>query len=496
MRKRKYMILLRDTKFDNGGICMGEKTEGKGLQEKLTHSWKNAWEVFNENEIEEVFETSEEYKKFLDRCKTERESADEIIRSAKNKGYISINQIIEDKRSIVPGMKIYAANKNKAVVLLVIGKEELEKGMNIVGSHIDAPRIDLKQFPLYEDSELALLKTHYYGGIKKYQWVALPLALHGIVIKRNGEKVNVVIGEDEKDPVFFITDLLPHLAKDQMGKKMDEGITGEGLNVLFGSIPYNEKELSDKVKLNVLKILNEKYGMLEEDFTSAEFEIVPAGKSRDVGIDRSMVGGYGQDDRACAFTALKAILNVENPNKTAVALFVDKEEIGSVGNTGMESMFFENVVSELIALLETSYNELTVKRALANSKVLSADTLAGFDPNYPEVLDKRNSPFIGKGVTLVKYTGVRGKGGSNDANSEYLGEIRKLFNDNNIIWQMGELGKVDQGGGGTIAFILARYGMEVVDCGVPLLSVHAPYEVSSKADIYMTYKGYKVFFEA
>jgi len=475
---------------------MGDKSEGKKLQDLLTHKWKNAWEHFSESEIKEVFETGEEYKCFLDRCKTERESTEEIIKQAREKGYISINELIESQKKIEPGMKIYAENKNKAVVLFVIGKEKLEKGMNIVGSHIDAPRIDLKQFPLYEDSELALLKTHYYGGIKKYQWVALPLALHGVLIKKNGEKVNVVIGEDENDPVFFITDLLPHLAKDQMAKKMDEGITGEGLNVLFGSIPYNDKELSDRVKLNVLNILYEKYGMLEEDFTSAEFEIVPAGKAKDVGIDRSMIGGYGQDDRACAFTALKAILNVEKPNRTAVSLFVDKEEIGSVGNTGMESLFFENIVSELIALSENGYNELIVKRALANSKVLSADTLAGFDPNYPEVLDKKNSPFIGKGITLVKYTGVRGKGGSNDANSEYLGEIRKLFNDNNIIWQMGELGKVDQGGGGTIAYILARYGMEVVDCGVPLLSVHAPYEIASKADIYMTYKGYKVFYEA
>lgn len=475
---------------------MGDKTEGKKLQDLLTHKWRNSWEHFNESEVKDVFETGEEYKYFLDICKTERESAEEIVKRAREKGYISIEELIKNQKQIEPGMKIYAENKNKAVALFVIGKEKLENGMNIVGSHIDAPRIDLKQFPLYEDSELALLKTHYYGGIKKYQWVALPLALHGVLIKKNGEKVKVVIGEEEDDPVFFITDLLPHLAKDQMSKKMDEGITGEGLNVLFGSIPYNEKELSDRVKLNVLNILYEKYGMVEEDFTSAEFEIVPAGKAKDVGIDRSMVGGYGQDDRACAFTALKAILNVENPNRTAVALFVDKEEIGSVGNTGMESMFFENMVSELIALSNTGYSELIVKRALANSKVLSADTLAGFDPNYPEVLDKKNSPFIGKGITLVKYTGVRGKGGSNDANSEYLGEVRKLFNDNNIIWQMGELGKVDQGGGGTIAYILARYGMEVVDCGVPLLSVHAPYEIASKADIYMTYKGYKVFFES
>jgi len=475
---------------------MSERMEGKKLQEVLTHKWRNLWEELSESEIKNVFETGEDYKIFLDKCKTERESTEEIIKRAKENGYISIDEIIEKKQTIEPGMKIYAVNKNKAVALFVMGKEKLEKGMNIVGSHIDAPRIDLKQFPLYEDSELALLKTHYYGGIKKYQWVALPLALHGVVMKKNGEKINVTIGEDEDDPVFFITDLLPHLAKDQMAKKMDEGITGESLNILFGSIPYKEKDLSDKVKLNVLNILYEKYGIVEEDFTTAEFEVVPAGKAKDVGIDRSMVGAYGQDDRACAYTSLKAILNVENPNRTAVALFVDKEEIGSVGSTGMESMFFENIVSELVALSYPSYSELIVKRALANSKVLSADTLAGFDPNYPEVLDKRNSPFIGKGVTLVKYTGVRGKSGSNDANSEYLCEIRKLFSDNNIIWQMGELGKVDQGGGGTIAYILARYGMDVVDCGVPLLSVHAPYEVASKADIYMTYKGYKVFFEA
>lgn len=474
---------------------MAEKTEGKKLQEKLVHNWKNTWETLNKKELEEVFEINEEFKAFLDNSKTERESVNEIIRAAREKGYVAIDELINSNKTLEPGMKIYANNKNKAVALFVIGSEKLEKGMNIVGSHIDAPRIDLKQFPLYEDSDLALLKTHYYGGIKKYQWVALPLSLHGTVIKKDGEKIDIVIGEDDNDPVFFITDLLPHLAKDQMTKKMGEGITGEGLNVLFGSIPYNEKELSDKVKLNVLKILNDKYGIVEEDFTSAEFEVVPAGKAKDVGIDRSMVGAYGQDDRACAFTSLKAILDIENPKRTAVSLFVDKEEIGSVGNTGMESMFFENIVSELVALSDTEYNELVVKRTLANSKVLSADTLGGFDPNYPEVLDKRNAPFIGRGITLVKYTGARGKGGCNDANSEYLGEIRNLFNKNNIVWQMGELGKVDQGGGGTIAYILARYGMEVVDCGIPLLSVHAPFEISSKADIYMTYKGYKVFFE-
>jgi len=469
---------------------------GKKLQKKLTHEWKNAWEVMDEKETEKAFQIGDEYRDFLDAGKTEREAALEVIRMAKENGYVSLDEIIEKKTEITPGMKIYANYKDKSVVLFVMGEEKLENGMHIIGSHLDAPRIDLKQFPLYEDSGLAMCKTHYYGGIKKYQWVTLPLALHGVVIKENGEKLNIVIGEDEKDPVFFITDLLPHLAKDQMAKNMGEGITGEGLNLLIGHIPYKDDEISDKVKLNVLNILNEKYGIKEEDFTTAELEIVPAGKSRDVGIDRSMVGGYGQDDRVCVFTSLKAILDVEKPKKTAVALFVDKEEIGSVGNASMQSKFFENTVSELINLTEENYSELIVKRAMANSWVLSADTLGAFDPNYPEVLDKQNAPFMGKGVTIVKYTGARGKGGSNDANSEYISQIRKIFNENNVVWQMGELGKVDQGGGGTIAYILANYGMEVVDCGVGLLSVHAPYEIASKADVYMTYKGYNAFYEA
>jgi len=475
---------------------MNKELKGKELQDSLTYKWRNAWETLNDEEKEIVFQVNEEYKEFLDKGKTERESSREIIRIAKEKGYISLEEIIEKKIKPVPGMKIYANNRDKAVVLIVIGREKLEKGMNIIGSHLDAPRLDLKQFPLYEEESLALLKTHYYGGVKKYQWVTLPLALHGVVINKNGEKIDVVIGEDENDPVFFITDLLPHLAKDQMAKTMSEGITGEGLNVLIGSIPFNDDEIKEKVKLNVLKILKDKYGITEEDFTTAEFEVVPAGKARDVGIDRSMVGGYGQDDRVCAFTSLKAILDVEMPNKTAVALFVDKEEIGSVGNTSMESRFFENVVSELVNLTEESYSELTVKRAMSNSQVLSADTLGGFDPNYPDVLDKKNAPYIGKGLVMVKYTGSRGKGGCNDANSEYIAKIRKIFNDNNVVWQMGELGKVDQGGGGTIAYILANYGMDVVDCGVCLLSVHAPYEIASKVDVYMAIKGYKAFYMA
>ncbi|NLJ98289.1 MAG: aminopeptidase [Tissierellia bacterium] len=470
--------------------------DGKKLQKKLAHEWKNAWEVMDEKEEEKTFQIAKEYKEFLDKGKTEREAASEIIRIAQENGYISLDEIIDKKTGITPGMKIYANYKDKSVALFVIGEEKLEKGMHIIGSHLDAPRIDLKQFPLYEDSGLGLCKTHYYGGIKKYQWVTLPLALHGVVIREDGEKLNIVIGEDEEDPVFFITDLLPHLAKDQMTKTMAEGITGEGLNLLIGSIPYKDDEISDKVKLNVLNILYQKYGIKEEDFTTAEFEIVPAGKARDVGIDRSMVGGYGQDDRVCVFTSLKAILDIDSPRKTAVALFVDKEEIGSVGNASMESKFFENTVSELVNIVEENYSELIVKRTMANSCVLSADTLGAFDPNYPDVLDKLNAPFMGKGVTIVKYTGVKGKSSSNDANSEYISKIRKIFNDNDVVWQMGELGKVDQGGGGTIAYILANYGMEVVDCGVALLSVHAPYEIASKADIYMAYKGYKAFYDA
>lgn len=473
---------------------MTDKKEGKQLQEKLTHKWVNAWEK-NENN-NEVFTVGEEYKSFLDNGKTERESAREIIRIAKENGYISLDEVIEKNISITPGLKIYSNNKDKGVVMFVIGEEDITKGMNIIGSHLDAPRIDLKQFPLYEDSEMALLKTHYYGGIKKYQWVSLPLALHGVVIKNNGEKIDIVIGEDDNDPIFMITDLLPHLAKDQMAKKLGEGITGEGLNIIIGSIPFVEEGLNDKIKLNILKILNEKYDITEEDFTTAELEMVPAGKSRDVGLDRGLISAHGHDDRVCAFTTLKAILDIEKPKTTSVGLFVDKEEVGSMGNTGMQSKFFENVVSEIVNLCSDVYSELKTKRALANSRVLSADVAAAFDPNYPDVLDKRNAPYVGKGITLVKYTGARGKGGCNDANAEFIADIRKIFNENEIIWQMGELGKVDQGGGGTIAYILANYGMEVVDCGVPVLSMHAPYEIVSKIDVYMTYKGYRAFYNA
>lgn len=475
---------------------MTDNSKGKDLQEKLTHKWKNIWDVIGTEEGKEVFSFGDDYKEFLDNAKTERLAAEEIIKIAEENGYIELEKLIEKGEKLTPGTKIYSNNKGKSVIMYIIGEDDITKGINIVGSHLDAPRIDLKQFPLYEDSELALLKTHYYGGIKKYQWVALPLALHGVIIKNNGERVNICIGEDDNDPIFMITDLLPHLAKDQMAKKLGEGITGEGLNIIIGSIPYQEKDLKDKIKLNILNILNEKYGITEEDFTTAEFEAVPAGKARDVGLDRSLISSYGHDDRVCAYTTLRAILDIDSPKRTSVALFADKEEIGSYGNTGMNSKFFENATAEVVSLAKENYNELLLKRTLLNSRVLSADVSAGFDPNYPEVLDKRNAPFINKGITLVKYTGSRGKGGSNDANSEYISDVRRIFNQNDIVWQMGELGKVDQGGGGTIAYMLANYGMEVVDCGVPVLSMHAPYEIVSKADVYMTYKGYRAFYKA
>lgn len=465
---------------------------GKELQSQLTKKFHNAWEQLKDGELDQVFEFGEEYKKFMDLGKTERECVDEIIKRAKISGYVSLDEVL-NKGSIKPGDKIYAENKGKAVALFVIGSEGIEKGMKIVGTHLDAPRLDLKAVPLYEDGGLAFLKTHYYGGVKKYQWVSIPLALHGVIIKKNGEKLSIVIGEDEQDPIFYISDLLPHLAKDQMSKKMDEGITGEGLNVIIGNIPYQDNDVDEKVKLNILNLLNQKYGIVEEDFTVAEIEIVPAGKSRDVGLDRSMIAAHGHDDRVCSFAACQAVLEIENPKNTVVGLFVDKEEVGSMGNTGMESMFFDNVVAELLNLQgRTSY--LDLRRAMSSSKVLSGDVMAGFDPNFPDVLDKRNASFIGKGVTITKYTGVRGKAGSSDANAEFLAEVRNIFNNNDVVWQVGELGKVDQGGGGTIAYILANKGAEVVDCGTPMLSMHAPVELISKVDLYMTYKAYKAFY--
>lgn len=464
-----------------------EEKDLKEIEKRLGYKNVDAWTKISDEEKEKVSQFGEDYKDFMTKCKTERETAEKIIEIAEKNGFINIEKVTNLK----PGSKVYYNNKGKSVVLAVIGKESMQKGIKAVASHIDSPRIDLKPNPMYEDGGLALFKTHYYGGIKKYQWVTIPLALHGVIVKANGEKINIVVGEDENDPVLYITDLLPHLGKEQMEKKAAEAVTGEALNAVVGSIPLSEEV---GVKPNILKYLNEKYGIVEEDFLSAELELVPAYKPRDIGFDRSMIGAYGQDDRVCAYTSLRAILELEVPERTAVAIFADKEEIGSMGNTGLQSRFFENAIAEILEKYEGS-TDIKLRRVLANSELLSADVNAAFDPTYPEVSEKQNTAYLGKGVCVTKYTGSRGKGGSNDANAEFVGKVRKLFNENGVIWQTGELGKVDMGGGGTVAQYAANYGMEVLDCGVALLSMHAPYELSSKVDVYMAYKAYKVFME-
>ncbi|WP_026486159.1 aminopeptidase [Caldanaerobius polysaccharolyticus] len=471
-----------------------ERTPGKELEEKLSYKVKSAWMKIGSGELDKVFQYCEGYKAFLDAAKTEREAAEEIIKRAREKGFEPLSDYIAKGKILKPGTKLYLNNHGKSVVLFVVGEQPLERGINMIVSHIDSPRIDLKPNPLYEKSDLALFKTHYYGGIKKYQWVVIPLALHGVIVKANGEKLYIKIGEEAGDPVFNISDLLPHLAQDQMKKSMSDAITGESLNPLVGSIPFADKKAEEKVKLNVLKLLNEKYGIVEEDFTSAELELVPAFKAKDVGIDRSMIGGYGQDDRVCAYTSLTSILELDKPEYTCMAIFADKEEIGSVGNTGMESVFYENAVAELAGLCYANYSDLILRRILGNSRLLSADVNAGVDPNYEEAFEKKNCSYIGNGLVLTKYTGARGKVGSNDANAEFVGKVRKIFNDNNVAWQIGELGKVDLGGGGTVAMFVANHGIQTVDCGVALLSMHSPYEVSSKVDVYMAYKGYKAFY--
>ena len=376
--------------------------------------------------------------------------------------------------------------------LAVIGKEDIKNGLNIIGSHVDSPRLDLKPNPLYEESDFAYFKTHYYGGIKKYQWTAIPLAIHGVIVKKNGEKVIVKIGEENSDPIFTITDLLPHLATKQMEKKAKDLVEGESLNLLIGSIPYNNKEISESVKLNILNILNQKYGITEEDFLSSELEIVPAFKAKTMGFDWSMVAGYGQDDKVCAYTSLTALMNVQNPKKTAVCILSDKEEIGSMGNTGMETQMFDLFISKILDKLNVNKPNL-INEVFANSKMLSADVNAGFDPNYADAFERNNTDYLGRGISINKYTGTRGKSGGSDANAEYIAEIRKLLDENDISYNIAELGKVDLGGGGTIAYILANKGVDVVDCGVPVLSMHAPYEVTSKYDVYSAYKAYEVF---
>ena len=452
---------------------------------------KNAWLKYEEEGKKELFDFCEGYKNYLSVGKTERECVFEAIRLAEAKGYRNLEDIIKNNEVLKAGDKVYSNNKDKSLVLYLIGNESIESGMRIIGSHVDAPRIDIKQNPLYEDSDLALMDTHYYGGIKKYQWIALPLALHGVVVKKDGTKINVVVGEDDTDPVLGISDLLIHLSADQMQKKASEVIAGEDLNVLVGNIPLKGEE-KEAVKANILAILKEKYDFEEEDFISAEFEIVPAGKARDLGLDKSMVMGYGQDDRICAYTSLMALLDVETVSKTSVILLVDKEEVGSIGATGMHSRFFENSLAEVMDR-KGEYSELKLKRALANSLMLSADVTAAYDPNYPAACEKKNTAYFGKGLVFSKYTGSRGKGGCNDANPEFIAWLRNVMDKNNVSYQTAELGKVDQGGGGTIAYILAQYNMEVIDCGVALQNMHAPWEVSSKVDIYETMRGYKAF---
>jgi len=457
---------------------------------ELTVKYGLVWDALDEAQRAEVMAMGEDYKAFMDASKTERVCADEIVRRAKEAGFVDLNTVTELKA----GDKVYSLARGKNVTLAVIGKEEVAKGVNIVGSHIDSPRLDLKQNPLYEDGGMALIKTHYYGGVRKYQWVALPLALYGVVVLADGSMINVSVGDDENDPVFYISDLLPHLAADQNKRTLAEGVAGEELNAIVGTLPMGEEKEEVRFKKNVLKMLNEKYGMVEEDFVSAELELVPAGKARDVGFDRGSIAAHGHDDRVCAYTSMQALFETTECEKTAVALFVDKEEVGSNGNTGMHSRYFANVIGTMIELQRGSCNGFDIDRAMAKSALLSSDVAAAFDPNYPSVADPRNTSYLGKGVTIVKYTGSRGKGGCNDANAEFVGKVRKIMNDAGVIWQTSELGKVDQGGGGTIAFILANADMDVVDIGVPVLSMHAPFEVISKADLYMTAKAYKAFY--
>lgn len=470
-----------------------EKSVGEKLSEKLNYRTGPSWEKLSTDEKNKTLSYCEEYKKFLNTAKTERRAAKEIVRLATEKGFKSFDDV-RTGSSLVPGDKVYFLNNEKSVVLAVIGKQSPEKGFSLIASHIDSPRLDLKPNPLYEDTGIAYFKTHYYGGIKKFQWTTIPLELHGVVIKKNGEKVSIDLGDKDEDPVLYISDILIHLSKEQMEKKMSEGITGEMLNPILGSIPYDDDNVKDKIKLNILNYLYEKYDIVEEDLLSAELEIVPAYKSRDIGFDRSMIGSYGQDDRVCAYTSMSALLDVVNPENTCIGIFADKEEIGSMGNTGMESRFYINAIAEIINLINGSYSDLVLRRVLKNSRVLSADVNAGYDPNFSNVFEKNNSSFIGKGVVLTKYTGSRGKGGSNDANAEYVGRIRKIFNDSGVTWQIGELGKVDEGGGGTVALYMANYGMQVVDCGVALLSMHSPFELASKFDVYDTYKAFKAFY--
>ena len=452
----------------------------------------NAWKNYTKTDLKKLEETAKEYKAFIDAGKTERECAAEAVAALEKAGYINLESLIGGKKKLKAGDKVYLNKMGKAILTFLIGKKPLADGMNIVGAHIDSPRLDIKQNPLYEDSDFALADTHYYGGIKKYQWTARELALHGVVVKKDGTKVQICIGEKDDDPVVGISDLLIHLSQEQMGKKLAEAITGENLDIILGGKPLKDEE-KEPVKAQVLKILKDTYGIEEEDFISAEIEAVPAGKARDFGLDRSMIMGYGHDDRVCAFAELKAVLSLPaTPEYTCCGMLVDKEEIGSVGATGMQSNYLENAVAEILEL-QGSYSELNVRRTLRNSRMLSCDVSAGFDPLYASAYEKKNAAWLGRGVCFNKFTGSRGKSGSNDANAEFMAKLRRIMDDNKVYWQTAELGKVDQGGGGTIAYICALYGMEVIDSGVAVLNMHAPMEVISKADLYEAVKAYKAF---
>ena len=452
----------------------------------------NAWKTYNKTELKKLETVAAEYRDFIDNGKTERECAQAAIDALEKAGYISLEKAISARKILKPGDKVYLNQMGKAVLIFLIGKKPLADGMNIVGAHIDSPRLDLKQNPLYEDGDFALADTHYYGGIKKYQWVARELALHGVAVKKDGTAVRICIGEKDTDPVVGVSDLLIHLSQEQMGKKLSEAITGENLDIILGGKPLTGEE-KEPVKAGLVKILKDEYGIDEEDLISAEIEAVPAGKARDFGLDRSMIMGYGHDDRVCAFAELKAMLSLTGvPAYTCCGMLVDKEEIGSVGATGMRSNYLENAVAEILELMG-EYSELNVRRALQNSRMLSCDVSAGFDPLYASAFEKKNAAWLGRGVCYNKFTGSRGKSGSNDANAEFMAKIRRMMDDNKVCWQTAELGRVDLGGGGTIAYICALYGMEVIDSGVAVLNMHAPMEIISKADLYEAFKAYKAF---
>ena len=460
------------------------KSAGEKLQDELLINKKNGASILSDSELATINEYCEGYKKFLDDSKTEREAVTTSIAIAKKHGFVEY----EYGKKYLAGEKVYLNNRGKAVMFAVMGTDDIEQGVNIMAAHIDAPRIDLKARPLYEESEIAYFKTHYYGGIKKYQWTAIPLALHGVIIKGDGTTVTVTLGEDETDPVFCITDLLPHLAQDQMKRTLGDGIRGEELNIVIGSYPFRDDKASEKVKLNVIKMLNDKYGIIESDLLSAELELVPAYKAKDIGFDRSLVGGYGQDDRVCSYTALMATIEATAPKRTIICVLADKEEVGSDGNTGLNSSYMKYFIADLAK----PYN-VDGRRVLSNSKCLSADVNAAFDPTFPDVAEKKNTCYINYGVVVTKYTGSRGKSGTSDASAEFTGEVQRMLDKHNVIWQTGELGKVDQGGGGTVAQYVANLNVDVIDIGVPVLSMHAPFEVTSKIDVYSTYRAFVAF---